>query len=173
MILQGKLSFRHDFKKYIKNPLFPLLRKFQKILVREVQNFACMNVFLNHLTQFMNANLLVIKKGHIPFFSERKVTREHFKMSYSQTFMLALLMIGALLVYYAFLQNQNATQGYNIRTLQAMNRELVFKENLLDIRIAEGRSIDAVMSADIMSRMRNSENSSFLVMTDLQFAVNY
>lgn len=121
----------------------------------------------------MNANLLVVKKGHIPFFSERKVTREHFKMSYSQTFLLALLTIGALLVYYAFLQNQNATQGYNVRTLQTMNRELIFRENLLDIRIAEGKSIDAVMSAEIMSRMQNSGNPTFLVMTDSQFAMNH
>lgn len=120
----------------------------------------------------MNANLLVVKKGHIPFFSERKVTREHFKMSYSQTFVLAIFTIGALLVYYAFLQNQNATQGYNVRTLQTANRELIFRENLLDIRIAEGKSIDAVMGAEIMSRMQNSQNSSFLVMKDQQFAMN-
>lgn len=120
----------------------------------------------------MNANLLVVKKGHIPFFSERKVTREHFKMSYSQTFVLALFTIGVLLVYYAFLQNQNATQGYNVRTLQTTNRELVFRENLLDIRIAEGRSIDVVMGAEIINRMQNSQNSSFLVRTDSQFAMN-
>lgn len=75
-------------------------------------------------------------------------------------------------MYYAFLQNQNATRGYNIRTLQTDYRELVFKENLLDIRIAEGKSIDAVMNTEIISKMQNSQNSTFLVMTNSNFAMN-
>lgn len=120
----------------------------------------------------MNANVLVAKKWHIPFFSERKVARDHFRLSFTQTYILALAMICTLLMYYAYLQNQNATRGYNIRTLQSTYRELVFKENLLDIRIAEGKSIDAVMNADIIGKMQDSKNSSFLVMSDSHFAMN-
>lgn len=100
------------------------------------------------------------------------MAREHFRLSFTQTYVLALIMIGMLLMGYAYLQNQHATRGYNIRTLQSEYRELVFKENLLDIRIAEAKSIDSVMGAEIINRMQNSQNSSFLVRTDSQFAMN-
>lgn len=83
-----------------------------------------------------------------------------------------MLAIGVLLVYYAFVQNQNATRGYNIRTLQVETKALQLKENLLDIRIAEARSIDAVMNAEIIKKMQDSNNSSFLVMKDTQFTMN-
>ena len=86
---------------------------------------------------------------------------------------MAILAIGGLLIYYAFLQNQNATRGYNVRTLQVEMRALQLKENLLDIRIAEGRSIDTVMNADIINRMENVSNSSFLVLKDTQFTMNH
>ena len=75
-------------------------------------------------------------------------------------------------MYYAYLQNQNATRGYNIRTLQSEYRDLAFKENILDIRIAEGRSIDVVMNSDIVSRMENSSKPSFLVLQDTKFNNN-
>ena len=77
------------------------------------------------------------------------------------------------MIYYAFLQNQNATRGYNVRTLQVEMRALQLKENLLDIRIAEGRSIDTVMNAGIINRMENVSNSSFLVLKDTQFTMNH
>lgn len=100
------------------------------------------------------------------------MAREHFRLSYTQTFLLAVFTVAALLIYYAFLQNQNATRGYNIRTLQAETRALQLKENLLDIRIAEGRSIDVVMSAEIVNKMQETQNSTFLVSKDSQFAMN-
>jgi len=71
-----------------------------------------------------------------------------------------------------WLLNQNATKGYNIRNLQVENRELAFKENLLDIRIAEGKSIDAVLNAPIVSRMPAASSPSFLVLKDAQFTMN-
>lgn len=148
-----------------------MMGRFKIILAHEVRNFAFMNEFLKFSP--MNANVLVAKKGHIPFFSERKVARENFRFSYTQTFILAILAIGGLLIYYAFLQNQNATRGYNVRTLQVEMRALQLKENLLDIRIAEGRSIDAVMNAGIINRMENVSNSSFLVLKDTQFTMNH
>ena len=52
-------------------------------------------------------------------------------------------------------------------------RALQLKENLLDIRIAEGRSIDTVMNAGIINRMENVSNSSFLVLKDTQFTMNH
>ncbi len=75
-------------------------------------------------------------------------------------------------MYYVWLLNQNATKGYNIRNLQVENRELAFKENLLDIRIAEGKSIDAVMNSPIVSKMQTTSAPSFLVLKDAQFTMN-
>ena len=66
----------------------------------------------------MNANVLVAKKWHISFFSERQAAREHFRLSFTQTYVLAIMMIALLGVYYVWILNQNATKGYNIRTLQ-------------------------------------------------------
>lgn len=71
-----------------------------------------------------------------------------------------------------WLLNQNATKGYNIRALQVESRELAFKENLLDIRIAEGKSINSVMSSAIVTQMENATTPGFLVLKDAQFTMN-
>ncbi len=73
-------------------------------------------------------------------------------------------MIALLGVYYVWILNQNATKGYNIRTLQTEYRELSFQENLLDIRIAEGKSIDAIMQSPIIASMKQVDKPTFLVM---------
>ena len=119
----------------------------------------------------MNANVLVAKKWHISFFSERQAAREHFRLSFTQTYVLAIMMIALLGVYYVWILNQNATKGYNIRTLQTEYRELSFQENLLDIRIAEGKSIDAIMQSPVISVMQDVDKPSFLVMRDAQFTM--
>ena len=48
-------------------------------------------------------------------------------------------------------------------------RELTFQENLLDIRIAEGKSIDAITRSPIMNHMEVVQSPSFLVIQDTQF----
>ncbi|PID84340.1 hypothetical protein CSB09_01580 [Candidatus Gracilibacteria bacterium] len=121
----------------------------------------------------MNANVLVAKKGHIPFLSARKVAREHFRLSFTQTYILSIIFIACLGVYYIWLLNQNATKGFNIRTLQVESRELAFKENLLDIRIAQGKSIDAIMQSPIVLEMENVENPNILVQKDTSFTMNH
>ncbi len=112
----------------------------------------------------MNANVLVAKKWHIPFFSERKAAREHYRLSFTQTYILAIVMIALLGVYYVWILNENATKWYNIRSLQVKNRELSFQENLLDIRIAEGQAIGSVMNSSIISSMQMVDRPGFLVM---------
>lgn len=79
-------------------------------------------------------------------------------------------MIAALGIYYVWMLNQNATRGYNIRTLQVQYRNLSFQENLLDIRIAEGKSIDNIMRSPAVMGMQNVDNSSFLVLQNGTFA---
>lgn len=78
-------------------------------------------------------------------------------------------MIASLGIYYVWMLNQNATRGYNIRTLQVEYRNLSFQENLLDIRIAEGKSIDTILRSPTVVAMQNVDNSSFLVVRDATF----
>ncbi|MBX9808953.1 hypothetical protein K2X92_01010 [Candidatus Gracilibacteria bacterium] len=119
----------------------------------------------------MNANVLVAKKGHLSFFSERRVARENFRLSFTQAYVLAIILIACLGIYYIWILNQNATKGYQIRELQGQYRELTFQENLLDIRIAEGKSIDAISNAAIVQAMQTVETPGFLVMKEPQFTL--
>lgn len=120
----------------------------------------------------MNANILVAKKWYIPFFSERKVARENFRLSFTQTYIILGVLVTLFTGYYTLLTNQNATKWYSIRSLQMTWRELAFKENLLDIRIAEGKSIDVVMSQDIVGKMEDITAPAFLVLKDTHFTMN-
>jgi hypothetical protein len=43
-------------------------------------------------------------------------------------------------------------------------RELSFKQNLLDIRIAEGKSIDAILSSPAAKAMIPADKTTFVVM---------
>jgi hypothetical protein len=117
----------------------------------------------------MNANVLVAKKWHIPFFSERKAARENFRFTFTQVYIVLTVLIAVFWVYYVWILNQNATKWYNVRELQVKNRELSFQENLLDIRIAEGQSIGAVMSAPILWYMQNVDKPQFLLMKGYSF----
>lgn len=120
----------------------------------------------------MNANVLVAKKWHIPFFSERKAARENFRFTFTQVYIVLTILIALFGIYYVWILNQNATKWYNVRELQVKNRELSFQENLLDIRIAEGQSIGTVMNGSIISYMENVDRASFLVMKWQNFQAN-
>lgn len=101
------------------------------------------------------------------------MARDHFRLTFHQTYIFALMIIMVLSVYYVNLLNQNATKGYNLRTYQAQTKELIFKENLLDIRIAEGRSIDVVLASDIVTKMPSAPSApEFLVMKNANFLRN-
>jgi hypothetical protein len=75
-------------------------------------------------------------------------------------------MIALLGIYYVWMLNQNATKGYNIRNLQVQYRELSFQQNLLDIRIAEGKSIDALLQTPIVTNMQDVDKPAFLIVRD-------
>ncbi len=117
----------------------------------------------------MNANVLVAKKWHIPFFSERKAMREQYKLSMTQVYVLAISMIAGLWVYYVWTLNANATNGYNILNLERKQREFTFEENILDIHIAETESISSISDHMAVKLMPDVEKPEFLVMKDAQF----
>jgi hypothetical protein len=114
----------------------------------------------------MNANLLVMKKGNIPFFSLRKTTRENYRLSLRETYILALGLIGILGIYYVFVLNVNATKGYNVRTLEIARKNYVFEENLLNIKIAEAESLTNLTNSQFITSMEQVENPRYLVLKE-------
>lgn len=119
----------------------------------------------------MNSNVIVMKKGRLPFFSERKTTRENYKLSFTKTYIIALLMIWFLWIYYVWTLNINATKWYTIRNLEIQRRDLVFKENLLNMKIAEIQSLNNVANDPTILVMETSENPKYLVLKDSNLAL--
>ena len=118
------------------------------------------------------ANVLVMKKGHFGFFSERKAAREEYKMSFTQAYIWSLTIIAFLWVYYVLQLNINATKGYSIRTLEIEQRKLTFEENLVDIKIAEAESLSSITTDQHIINMPNVANPTFLVVVDVPLTFN-
>lgn len=114
----------------------------------------------------MNPNLIVIKKGHLRFLSERKTTRENFKLWVNSTYILTLLFIWFLWVYYVWTLNVNATKWYNVRNLELQKNNLKIEKDLLDVKIAELESLSNLKRWDWIENMEKSTNSDFLVVKD-------
>lgn len=110
----------------------------------------------------MNANVLVMKKNRFPFFSERKTSREYSKLTFSQTYVLSLLLIGFLGIYYVWTLNVNATKGYNVRNLEITRHDLTVQENLLNIRIAEAESLSSINSNPNTALMQSIDAPQYL-----------
>lgn len=114
----------------------------------------------------MNPNLIVLKRGHLRFLSERKTTRENFKLWVNSTYILTLLFIGFLWIYYVWTLNVNATKWYNIRNLEIQKNSLKVERDLLEVKVAELESISNIMKWDWVEDMEKSTNSDFLVVED-------
>ncbi|MDD2487391.1 MAG: hypothetical protein PHS92_03405 [Candidatus Gracilibacteria bacterium] len=111
-----------------------------------------------------------MKKGKIPFFSERKTTRENYKMSFTKTYILTISMIGFLGIYYVWTLNVNATKGYQIRNLEIERRNLAFEENLLNMKIAEVQSLSNISEDKTINAMETIDNPNYLVLKDVNLA---
>ena len=114
----------------------------------------------------MNANFLVMKTGNIPFFSLRKTTRENYRLTLREAYILSLGLIGLLGIYYVFTLNTNATKGYNLRTIEIARKNYVFEESLLNIRIAEAQSLATLSNSSFAATMEQVENPRYLVLKD-------
>jgi hypothetical protein len=122
----------------------------------------------------MNPNLIVIKKWHFRFFSERKTTRENFKLWVNTTYILALLFIGFLGIYYVWTLNVNATKWYNIRNLELLKNNLTVEKELLEVKISELESLSSLMKWEWIHNMEKLWNAQFLVVKDMKwYAFNY
>lgn len=116
----------------------------------------------------MNPNLLIIKKGHLRFLSDRKTTRESFKLWVNSTYILTLLFIWFLGIYYVWTLNVNATKWYNIRTLDIKRNALNVEKDLLDVKIAEMQSLSNLMQWEGVQMMEASKDADFIVVNDLK-----
>ena len=118
----------------------------------------------------MNPNIIVMKRWKIPFFSERKTSRENYKMSFTNTYILTILMIWFLWIYYVWSLNVNATKWYQIRNLELERRTLMFEQNLLNMKIAEVESLNSISEENTTNIMESIENPNYLVLKDMNMA---
>lgn len=116
----------------------------------------------------MNPNLIIIKTGHFRFFSQRKTTRENFKLWVNTTYILALLFIWILWIYYVWTLNINATKWYNIRNLELLKNSLTIEKELLEVKIAEFESLSTLMKWDWVNNMEKVDKAEFLVVKDMK-----
>lgn len=116
----------------------------------------------------MNPNLIIIKTGHFRFFSQRKTTRENFKLWVNTTYILALLFIWILWIYYVWTLNINATKWYNIRNLELLKNNLTVEKELLEVKIAEFESLSTLMKWDWVNDMEPVGKAEFLVVKDMK-----
>lgn len=116
----------------------------------------------------MNPNLIVIKKWYLRFFSQRKTTRENFKLWVNTTYILALLFIWMLWIYYVWTLNINATKWYNIRKLEILKNSLTVEKELLEVKIAEFESLSTLMKWDGVDDMEKADKAEFLVVKDMK-----
>ncbi|MDP5038838.1 MAG: hypothetical protein NWP80_00130 [Candidatus Gracilibacteria bacterium] len=114
----------------------------------------------------MNPNLIVLKKGHLSFLSERKTTRENFKLGVNSTYILSLIFIAFLGIYYVWILNINATKGYNIRNLELIKNNLLVEKDMIDVRIAELESLSNIRKWEGAKTMVKANPSDFLVIKD-------
>lgn len=122
----------------------------------------------------MNPNLIVIKKWHLRFLSERKTTRENFKLGVNTTYILSLLFIGFLGIYYVWTLNVNATKGYNFRHLMVEQNSLTVEKEILEVKISELESLSSLTKWEGMNNMEEVWDIEFLVVKDTKwYAFNY
>lgn len=122
----------------------------------------------------MNPNLIVIKSWHFRFFSQRKTTRENFKLWVNTTYILALLFIWLLWIYYVWTLNVNATKWYNIRNLELAKNNLSVEKELLEVKIAEFESLSNLTKWEWISNMTKVDTAEYLVVKDTKdYAFKY
>jgi len=118
----------------------------------------------------MNANLIVMKKGRIPFFSDRKTTRENYRLSFTQAYIMTLLMIGFLGIYYVWTLNVSATTGYTVRGHEIERRNLNFALNQINLKIAEAESLTNLADNPSVAPMQPIDNPNYLVLQSYNLA---
>ena len=105
------------------------------------------------------------------FSSKRKIKKDEFYFGINSTFSFLLGFIAVLFIYYVWILNVNATQGYNIRTLEVERQNLLLQKELLDVKISNLESLKNIESSkDFDWIMEKVEDPDFIVIRNW---VNY
>jgi len=113
----------------------------------------------------------MIKNYDSKFYSNRKKKKDAIYFWISSTFSYLLGFITIAFIYYIWILNVNATQGYNIRTLEMQRQNLLLQKELLDVKISNLESLKTIEgSDDFNSIMEKTENPDFVVIKNW---VNY
>lgn len=122
----------------------------------------------------MNPNLLILKKWYFNFFSQRKTTRENFKLWIHCTYILMLFFIGFLWIYYVWALNVNATKWYEMRNLEIEKNKLMLEKELIEIKIAKLESIQTISKWEWIKNMEKIQTKEFIVVKNLKdYAFKY
>lgn len=106
------------------------------------------------------------------FYSQRKRDKEKYQFGLTSTYILMLSFISILLLYYVWMLNANATKWESIRQLDIQVQQLKLERELLDVRIADLESLDAVWEEGY--DMEKIENPDYLVIKDdVNYVYNY
>lgn len=117
---------------------------------------------------------VVLKEDMQNFFSERKYQRDSEEIGLHTTYIFMIGLIGFLLIYYVWILNVNATQGYNIIELEKEKRELELKKWFLDVKISELESLGTIMKEEDSQNMEPVGNPDYLVIKEgVQYVYNY
>ncbi len=97
------------------------------------------------------------------FVSKRKQNKDKFLLNIKSTYSILLTFVIALLLYYVWILNVNATKWYNIRQLEIEKRNLLMEKELLDVKIAELESLDSISNKKDTKNMDKVSQTDFLV----------
>ena len=92
----------------------------------------------------MNPNLIILKQSAPKFFSKRKTIREEFKLGVTTTYIMILAFIWILGIYYVWSLNVNATNSYELRTLEIETRALNDEKKLLEFQISRLENLSSL-----------------------------
>ena len=81
-------------------------------------------------------------------------------------FVYFLILIVALLLYYIWILNVNATKWYNIISLEAEKKNLLMESERLKMKIAELESLWNIMNDEDLKNMEKIDNANYLVIKD-------
>jgi hypothetical protein len=91
------------------------------------------------------------------------------RLNFTQTYILALVLLAFLGIYYVWILNTNATKGYEIRNLEIRQHELAFEESLLKIKIAEAESLSTITAQPKVVKMDTIDSPQYLVLKDINY----
>jgi len=117
---------------------------------------------------------LIIREPQTNFHSKRKKEKEKLNSWYQSTYIALVWFIVFLLIYYVWTINANATQGYEIRSLENVSKQLKDDLNRLESTISELDSANTIISDDMSKSMEQAYDPNYLVIKDdTQYVYNY